>query len=149
MGSLFFCHNKKSFIRRCGVPFIGHQSHSQGLHPHDLITSQTPRPPQHHHLGLRISTYEFCRDTTIKTVSEIAYHSILKIILPPKLARFLLLRILYLAPGTWDRARSDNAKVPAEAHTPGESPGPPNFTACTCPTVHEAPNSQRGKHEIN
>ena len=51
-----------------GISFIRHWSHSWGLHPHDLSTSQRPHLLLPSSLGVKISTYEFLGgDTNIQT----------------------------------------------------------------------------------
>lgn len=41
--------------------------------------------------------------------------------------------------------RSDKAKVPAQAHTPGEKPGPPDFRVRTFPTGYNVPQLTKGE----
>lgn len=51
-------HVRKTWDRSLGSLLYGHQSHSPGLQPHELITSQRP-PPNTIMLRVRILTYEF------------------------------------------------------------------------------------------
>lgn len=50
-----YLHMVKGTIELSGVPLIGHQSHSWGLHPHDLTTSRRPHllVPSHWELGFQ------------------------------------------------------------------------------------------------
>lgn len=74
VSSLFLFHSGHLIVslrirRGLGVSFRGALTHSWGLYPHDLVTSQRPPPSNTITLGIIIPTCESGRDANMQTIA--------------------------------------------------------------------------------